>query len=125
MLGGNSQIFQKKQNPEEKNMFLLQGVHLSCPALRSKAMLVAQAFDPVQIRPSCPEVTPPHPPLQRSLSTSTEQVLAKLFSHNMAPLLWERREDSATGCPCQGLPQGQPYSARGLQDLGGMQRAMD
>lgn len=106
VLGGNSHIFQKKQNPEEKNVFLLQRVHLPCPALRSKATLASQAFDPVRIRPSRPEVIPPHPPLQPSPSSSTEQVPDEPFPHNMAPLLWE---DSATGGPCQELPQGQPH----------------
>lgn len=94
-------------------MFLLQRVHLPCPALRSKAMLVLQAFDPVQIRPSCPEFTPLHPPLQWSLSTSTEQVLAKPFPHSMAPLPWEHREDSTTGGPCQGAPPGKALLGTG------------
>lgn len=65
---------------------------------------MSQAFDPMQIRPSCPEVNPPHPPLQWFFSTSTEQVLAKPLSHHTVPLLSETREGSATGGSCQEIP---------------------
>jgi len=117
VLGENSYIFQKKQNAEEKNVFLIQRVHLPCPVLGSKPRLVSQAFDPVQIRPSCPEVPPPRPPSQRSLSTSAEQVPAEPFPRSTAPLLWEHREDSATGVPAWSSPRDSPARHRAFRIL--------
>lgn len=98
-------------------MFLLQRVRLPCSVLRSKAMLVSQASDPVQMRPSCPAVTPSHPPLQRSLSTSTEPVLDKPSTHDTAPVLWEHTEDSAAGSLCWELPRGSPAQHRAFRIL--------
>lgn len=110
VLGENVYLFQTKQNPEEKNVFLLQRVHLPCPALRSKAILVSQAFDSVQIKAICAGVTPTHgitpcpccnPPLQWSLSTSTDQVLAKPF-----PTTWPLCCGSTGKTMPQGVPAG-------------------
>lgn len=75
---------------------------------------VSQAFDPVQIRPGCPEVIPPHPSLQSSLSNSTEQVPAKPLSHNMALCCGSAGQTASQTVPVRSSSRDSPAQRRGL-----------